>query len=702
MASIFTRFNASETSRVAKSKQIAALSIGFETAIATKPVFAVPAIDVAAFARFGAKAQPVDPLKAVRLPATLTNPDPMNYPRPQFVRAQWKNLNGPWQFQTDDSQRGLPGGWAQMSKLRGSIQVPYTFETEMANASADDEPHRVLWYKKNFTVPESWLRGKDLEAWKKDNELLLHFGAVDYQAQVWINGIPMWNNTGGHVPFAFDISKVLRKGQNQITVRVVDNLEKDQLAGKQNDISKGIYYKSTTGIWQTAWLEPVSKNRMDSLKMVQDESDPDTINMVIPLHAARTDREKAPNGWTVEVDAIDSARKMVWKSETVTNNGVARLKLHIPDAERWSPSKPKLYDLKIRMKDGQGNVVDEVGSYFGFRTVGTDQGRMMLNNNPIYLKMILDQGYWPQSGMTPPSGEALLKDVQLIKQFGFNGVRKHQKIEDPRFLYFCDRLGLAVWSEMPNSKAWSPQMQERLKDEMRRQIERDYNHPSIIAWVPTNESWSVQHIGERPDRRAPGTEYGPREYEFLKQLVMMIRQLDPSRLVIDNDGWEQTNLTDVVTIHDYSKPKDFKVYEQYKMGDLLPREFPDKGPKPFAQDAQHHGQPVMFTEVGGYLQIPPGLLGKKLATTDPIYRSIYGKITRPEQLLRKYDALMKAIASVPIGAGFCYTQFSDIYPELNGLVDAHRNPKVAPELIANIMERYFGNKYAQPTSSQVA
>jgi hypothetical protein len=304
--------------------------------------------------------------------------------------------------------------------------------------------------------------------------------------------------------------------------------------------------------------------------------------------------------------------------------------------------------------------------------------------------MVLDQGYWPESYLAAPSDDALRRDVEWIKRFGFNGARKHQKIEDPRWLYWCDRLGLLVWEEMPNAREWSSQAEERLAAEWKRAIHRDYNHPCIISWVPVNESMGFPKLRQNH----------PGQYAFIERMVAMTRELDAGRPVIDNDGWEHTDITDICAIHDYT-PTAALLRERYQDasgGGALPAHVWLANKPLFVLGSRYRGQPTILSEVGGFLMIPPDVPPEK---RDLLYR-FYGSVHDPEELLAKYRDLMEGILSLRFVAGFCYTQLTDIEQEINGLLTYDRRAKVPPEEIAEIHRRLFESDEAGDVSETEA
>ena len=580
------------------------------------------------------------------------------YPRPQFVRDEWSNLNGTWEFAFDDANAGLDEGWHDGRALPGRIVVPFPYQSELSGID-DKRVHPFVWYARTFDVPGAW-RGRDL---------LLHFGAVDYRSTVWVNGHEVGNNQGGHVPFSFDIAPYVREGSNRIALRVVDEQDARQPRGKQSStgLPHDIDYYCTTGVWQTVWLEPVPSMRIEEIRITPRAYE----NMVVIdvfLHAHSAD-------WGIVAEASEQGR-VVARAEEHTAVATARLHLRIPYAKLWSPDSPNLYDLSVRLYEGDA-LRDEVKSYVGLRSIEVRDGRVVLNGRPVYMKMVLDQGYWPESLLAAPSDEALQTDIGWAKKFGFNGVRKHQKIEDPRWLYWCDRLGMMVWEEMPNAREWSSLSEERLSSEWRRAVRRDYSHPCVVAWVPVNESMGFPGLNK----------HHPGQYAYIERMVSATRRLDSTRPVIDNDGWEHTDITDICAIHDYT-PTGAALRERYREklagGELPPHVWLTDKPL-FSRGSKYRGQPVVLSEVGGFLMKPQDVPPEE---RDMLYQ-FYGSVADNNELLAKYRDLMEGIASLGFLAGFCYTQLTDIEQESNGLLTYDRRPKLPPEALADLHRELF-------------
>jgi beta-galactosidase/beta-glucuronidase len=580
------------------------------------------------------------------------------YPRPQFVRADWLNLNGEWEFAFDDMNRGRELGWHFGLPLEKRIVVPFPYQSELSGIN-DKSVHENVWYARSFEVPPEW-RGQNV---------LLHFGAVDYRTTVWINGKEVGHNQGGHVPFQFNIAPYLNHETNRLTLRVEDRQNPRQPRGKQSITGRphDIDYYCTTGIWQTVWLERVPPIRIQEITINASARESE-IEIEVLLHAPSAE-------WRLEAEALDNGSRVAATTKDICA-ATAQLKLKIPDAKLWTPESPNLYDLRIRLFQGDA-LLDEVSSYAGLRDIELRDGKVWLNSKPIFLAMVLDQGYWPESYLAAPSDAALRADVEWTKRFGFNGARKHQKIEDPRWLYWCDRLGVLVWEEMPNAREWSSMAEERLAAEWKRAIRRDYNHPCIISWVPINESMGFPKLRQNH----------PGQYAFIERMVAMTRELDAKRPVIDNDGWEHTDITDICAIHDYT-PTAALLRERYQEtvgGGGLPSHV-WIGNKPlFVLGSRYRGQPVMLSEVGGFLMIPPDVPPE---SRDMLYK-FYGSVHTSEEMLAKYRDLMEGISGLRFVAGFCYTQLTDIEQEINGLLTYDRRPKVLPEQIAEIHRSLF-------------
>ncbi|WP_123039584.1 glycoside hydrolase family 2 protein [Cohnella candidum] len=574
------------------------------------------------------------------------------YPRPQFVRGQWMNLNGEWDFEFDDGNVGEREGWNEGSRpFSKKIQVPFCYQSELSGI-ADTSFHDVVWYRRTLAVPAEY----------KGKRLHLHFGAVDYEATVWVNGKRVAAHEGGHTPFHADITDVLTDGENVIVVRAVDYSKDVTLPrGKQfwEEKSAGIFYTRTTGIWQSVWLEPVAETHVRRVRLT-----PDIDRNELKLQAFFGG---LPAGAEVSMRATITFQGMPVTEDTfkVTNETESRT-IGIHDfndhglGRWWSPEKPNLYDLQLTLLvDGQ--ETDNVSSYFGMRKISIEDGVVLLNNRPYYMKLVLDQGYFPAGLLTAPSDEDLRRDVELTKEMGFNGARKHQKIEDPRYLYWADRLGLLVWGEMANAYHFSETYVGRVTREWLQAVERDYNHPCIVAWVPINESWGVTNI--LVDQQ---------QQQHALAMYHMTKSLDMTRPVISNDGWELVK-TDLVTIHDYEWRREV-LTERYSEVDKALSARPGNR-WILVPGFPYEGQPLLMTEFGGI----------SFKKSDWEGWGYSGAANEEDYTKRLEDVIVPMLKS-PVIQGFCYTQLTDVEQEINGLLTYDRQPKIPLETIRRIVE----------------
>lgn len=571
------------------------------------------------------------------------------YPRPQFARKDWMNLNGEWNFLFDDGSRGEREEWYKDFPGSRKILVPYTYETPLSGID-DQNHHNVLWYQKEF----------ETEA-KDGKRMLLHFEGVDYEARVWVNGIFAGSHKGGYGAFALDITKALKTGKNSITVRAEDSISCEQPRGKQRwkQDNFGCWYVQTTGIWKTVWLEEVSDFYLEGVKMT-----PDIDKGIIDITARFSGTAgKEENHLQLEVTLEG---KVICRKQAQVLNGYLHIPVNLIGEEEpwaialWSPQSPKLYDIKFRLVTG-GRVTDEVDSYFGMRKISIEGGKVLLNNLPIYQRLILDQGYWEESHLTPPSEEAMIKDIDLILEAGYNGLRKHQKVEDSRFLYWCDKKGLLVWSEMASQYVFNDRGIQMFTREWMEIVEQNYNHPSIITWTPFNESWGIEYIAGNISQQ-----------QFTESIYHLTKSLDNMRPVIVNDGWEHT-LSDIITLHDYVEGGE-EFLSRYRDKDkILGNEIPfNLFRYAFAKGYGYKGQPVIISEYGG------------IALTNEKGWGYGEQVKSEEDFMKRFDGITSAIKSLDYICGFCYTQLTDVQQEINGLYTMKREPKVDIKRVSGI------------------
>lgn len=580
------------------------------------------------------------------------------HPRPDFMRDTYFNLNGEWRFAFDDEDIGLREGWQKPGhELPLTITVPFAYQSKSSGIGPTDEIHPILWYRRAFTVPED-MAGK---------RVLLRFGAVDYACRVYVNGDMVGCHEGGYTPFAFDITNVLTDGDNDLCLRVEDAPDCTQPRGKQywHRGLMGCWYTPVSGIWQTVYLEAAGE-RMFTRVHVTPDVDRHLFTAELALDAMPEPGTEAELTVSFGGEAYRSVRVTV--ADRVTRVPVDMIARGGMDSVRlWWPSSPDLYDLDVRLVQG-GETVDRVRTYFGMRKVAVKGGRVYLNNRPIYQRLVLDQGYWPDSLLTPPSDDAIRGDVEMTLKLGYNGARKHQKVEDPRYYYWADRLGLMVWGEVPSAYDYSEDTARRLMDTLSGFIDRDFNHPSIVCWVPLNESWGVPQI--YTDQR---------QQETARTLYHLAKSLDGTRLCGSNDGWEQAE-TDVCGLHDYAAKGDtlaahFASREAVEAHGCDSRACYVEGCAPTGDEA------FLITEYGGIAFTNIGLQGELGGMETWGY---HDKVTSEDRFFERYAALTKAIRAIPYCQGYCYTQLTDVMQEVNGILTPERELKVDLRRFAGI------------------
>jgi beta-galactosidase/beta-glucuronidase len=550
--------------------------------------------------------------------------------RPDFRRAIIENLVGLWQFAFDDEDCGLAERWFVGShNFPLTINVPYPHQAQLSGIG-DTNHHKVVWYARKFTIPKSFA-GK---------RVLLHLGAVDYACTVWVNGVEVGQDEGGYLPFCFDITAALRPGENALVVRVFDDpRDAAQPRGKQHpsgEVNRW-HYTHITGIWQPVWLEAVAKARIDNFRITPRIA-PKGVDMVIKLIGAETGEVGAK---------VFDGNQLIGEAIAKVTDGIAKLAVDLPNAELWSPEQPNLHDVTLQLsKDGA--VVDSVDTYIGLRTVGIKGDQFLLNDKPIWLNMALVQGYWPEGLYVPKNVDDYIRDIEFLQQLGLNGIRMHQKVEDPRFLYLCDKMGLIVWGEMANAGEGcfterAAQIADRLWE---RVIDRDYNHPCIVTWVYSNEHW----LHDTYDDQATVAHYAA-AYDRLKAN-------DSTRPIIDNSGYLHVK-TDIMDFHS----SDVAAVRDWVENGNFTRNL---GPRMVGTEKPYEGQPIIASE-----WITPR---NDFEAAD-------------ETFYQDYENIVITMAESGLFNGHCYVQLNDIENECNGYLTYDRRWKVDPQRIAAIHAR---------------
>ena len=613
------------------------------------------------------------------------------YPRPQLVRKDnWVNLNGEWDFAFDDSNRGLHERWylkESSNNFDKKIIVPFCFQSKLSGIE-DLSFHEVFWYRKEFKI-ENRFNGK---------KILLHFGAVDYKCVIYLNEAYVGSHEGGFIGFSLDITNYIEEN-NVLVVRVEDPSQDLEIPrGKQfwKIELDSIFYPRVSGIWQTVWLEFLSPEfQIEELKITPDIDKSEVIfeiningmgflELYLFIDIFSKNQSIAQDNINLDFLGKIGQRKnkkvvkerigMFHKKIYYENPNRFKFKVKIPENMLflWDIDNPNLYDLSLKIQNEKtGETYDEISSYFGMRKIsiseyGNKKQQILLNGKPLYQKLFLVQGYWPDSLYTPPSDEHIKKDIQYVIDFGFNGLRTHQKAFDARFLYWCDKMGVLVWGEIGNAYRFSVKSQLRLINEFVAEIERDYNHPSIIAWVPLNEGWGIS-----------GVEKDPKRGYFTSALYFLIKSIDPTRLIIDNDGWWHSDKNDICTRHFYDTTDSLPATLEEEISSHR-----TSVPRLYLKPYEYKGEPIIYSEIGGFGYDYKENIEKKWGYGGLIEDS-EGFFERVVGLLKEFDARKEWIQ------GFCYTELYDQFQEINGLLTLDREPKFPPKKLKEKLDAMF-------------
>ena len=556
------------------------------------------------------------------------------FPNPRERRSLWQSLNGWWDFRFGEEET-----------YTRKINVPFAYQSELSGIN-EKEVHNEVWYRREIELSEEL---------KRAERVVLKFLACDYQTTVWVNGKYAVSHTGGYGAFSADITEFLNPtGSQLLEVRVYDDLSAEVPRGKQdwNIKTSRCWYYQTTGIWQSVWLEGCGADYITSMRITPDVS---TTTAVFDLELAAGTAD-----WVFA--KVTSPRGEINEFACGTGNA-KRVKLHtsykkpdlVFDVHLWSPERPNLYRVQLTLQK-DGKVVDEVNTYFAFRKIHTANGKIYLNDKPVQFRLILDQGYWKSGGMTAPSPECFKEDILIAKKYGFNGARKHQKVEDPYFYYYADTLGFFTWAETPSGYIFCQREIKEIAQLQTEIIEKMYNHPSVVAYVPFNESWGIKEVLNDQNQQ-----------DFARSMYYFCKAQDKNRLVVTNDGWENLEITDIVGIHDYS-PYGANFTTDYVDvdGAACPA-----GRRIMAQGEKIGDTPVMLTEFGGISMVSEnGGWGYG------------GAVSSKEAFLQRLTALLENVKRSDV-VGWCYTQLTDVEQETNGLLDAAHKPKFSDEEMEN-------------------
>lgn len=550
------------------------------------------------------------------------------HPRPQMVRPNWTNLNGVWDFTFDFGRTGMERELQNAKTLDKEIVVPFCPESILSGIGYTDIIPAV-WYHKTFDITREAMSGR----------VLLHFEAVDYVCHVWINGQFAGRHEGGFTPFTFDITELVKEGENSVNVYAEDDIRNPlQPRGKQSEryASQGCDYTRVTGIWQTVWLEFVPEVYISAYRCT-----PDVDNQRIRLEVSLNNICK--NGRIIAKASYDG--RIVGEKEVPVYGKKAELDVTLDEMHLWQPLAAELYDLELVLKTGEENL-DCVTGYFGMRSLVLTDNALLINGKPVFQRLVLDQGYYPDGIWTAPDEEALKKDIELSIALGFNGARMHQKVFERRYLYWADKLGYLIWGEY---SSWGidvtdSRVLEKYAIPWLESVERDYNSPALIGWCPLNETWDCD--GRRQDDR------------LIQSIYRITKAADPTRPVIDTSGHYHVE-TDIFDVHDYEQDveKFAEHYEEMKQGGAAYVTYPDR--------QRYHGQPYFVSEYGGLLWNETKEEGWG-----------YGNAPKTvEEFTERYVGLAKVLLDNPHICALCYTQLYDVEQEKNGLYTYGRKPK---------------------------
>ncbi len=558
------------------------------------------------------------------------------YPRPQLVRGDetWMNLNGKWFFEIDNADSGGQRGLYKQDTYEKEIIVPFVPESEASGIGNTDFMYRV-WYCRKFILPENF----DLSR----GRVLIHFGAMNYEGQLWINGDFIGEHKGGYVPATFDITESLKAGENRINVTCKNDVKSPlQPSGKQcaSYANHGCFYSRCTGIWQTVWLEYVPETYIKSIKMLPDVKG-EKLDVTVKLSGK------------ADVRAVVTYKgEYVSEAKASSRCGLAVFSVSVPEPKLWNVGAPELYDIEIIAGE------DKVTSYFGMRDVDIDGNKFLINGKSVFQRLVLDQGYYPDGIYTPADEQQFVRDIELSMAAGFNGARMHMKIFEPRFIYHADRMGYLLWGEYPN---WGldiarSEAMEAMIPEWIAELERDVNSPAIIGWCPFNESWAKDEV-------------------ILNTAYNVTKMFDPTRPVIDTSGWVHLGETDIYDVHDYEQ--DIETFTAH-YSPLVTGEGQVfwNGEGHQSRFAKYDGKkPYFVSEFGGSFWDIDTKLESGGQESGNAWG--YGNAPRtPEELEARMIGLCTVLLDNPGVCGFCYTQFTDVMQEMNGVFSFDRRSKV--------------------------
>lgn len=572
------------------------------------------------------------------------------YPRPQFRREYWQSLNGEWEFEFDDKKEGQKRGLQNGNiPLNTKINVPFSYQYE-ASGIGDTTQHDLVWYRRKFVISKE----------NKNKNALLCFNAVDYKADVWVNSYHVITHEGGFSPFSVDITDYLKNDENTIVVCCYDSLDDSIPRGKQSwtGESFGCFYIPNTGIWQSVWIDFFETDFISSYSLFPDYDNNGFYGEINTFYGKADELEIVAS-----YDNKQIKKQIISLKENV-NNYYVKLTKQLQEDYSWSPDNPKLIYVKFTLLKNT-RALDNANTRFAMRKISiNDTGKICLNNRPLFQRLVLDQGYWEESGLTPPTHEALKKDIELAKAMGFNGARKHQKFEDPYFYYYAEELGFLTWCEMPSAYRFCSKEVFAITKEWQEILLIARNFTSNICYVPLNESWGTREILNDFNQQ-----------NFAKSLYYLTKAIDNEKLISTNDGFENIEPMDILSIHDYDIKTSEEFLVKYRKGEydgLYPQGF-----ALFSEGNKYKGQPVLFTEFGG--------IALKMEQKNGAWGYNEGASNK-EEYIDRLNELINGIIKTEF-QGYCYTQLTDVQQEINGLLYENRKSKVDLNLLNGIFTK---------------
>ena len=562
----------------------------------------------------------------------------LSYPRPLCRRSSFIDLNGEWDFLLEESDVGeREPRYKEFPEQHLKINVPFCYQSPLSKVNIQKR-YDTVWYQ------------KDVKFVRKENQrVIFHIDASDYITYLYVNNVLVGKHQGGYTAFSFDITPFLKDNFAHIAIRCDDSYNLHQPRGKQKwrDEPFGCWYQEVTGVWKSVWAEVVEDSYIDHFKLTPNRNGSMDVEIYLNKHVLNE---------SLSIKVYYKGREVNQIKEVINGD---HLSLNVPlkGIHYWDISSPELYDVEMCLSGG-----DNVKTIFGYRFINTKDAKIYLNDKELYMRLCLEQGYYKEGIYTFKDNEQLINEVTIIKESGFNGLRMHQKVEDDRFYYLCDLLGLVVWSEMPSSYDFDDDTRINTIREWKEVMWQHYNHPSILVWTPINESWGV-----------PGIRHNKEQHDFLVELYQISKEFDKTRLVVSNDGWEHC-ITDLVTLHNYIQDPD--KFKSYLIDNIMDIVVNNKNIDtmnnfiPWADGFKYEGQPILIDEFCG--------IGFNVNETNAGWG--YGdQVKQADSFLDRYTRLIAAVESSSHIAGWCMTQITDVYQEINGLFTMDRKPKLAIE-----------------------